>query len=203
MLKRSFPMAMRSTGPARQQGVVLMIALIMLVAMTLAGIALVRSTDTTNIIAGNLAFKQGATSSGDRGTEAAINWLAANSSGTALHSNDFANGYAATRASASAQTWDAFWTNTLAGQAKQVGTTEDAAGNTVWYAIERLCNATGDPVSTGVDCSVPQTVTSTSGSSKGAGFVALNYNSQIFYRVTSRVLGPRNTVSYIQAIVAL
>jgi Tfp pilus assembly protein PilX len=40
-----------------QQGVVLLMALIMLVALTLAGIALVRSVDTTNLIAGNLAFK--------------------------------------------------------------------------------------------------------------------------------------------------
>lgn len=203
MLIRSFPIAMRSVNPAKQRGVVLMIALIMLVAMTLAGIALVRSTDTTNIIAGNLAFKQSATSSGDRGTEAAINWLTLNNSGTTLHNNDFANGYAASRAIASGQTWNAFWTSTLTGQAKQVGTTEDAAGNSVWYAIERLCNATGDPVSTGVDCSVPQSAGSSAASSKGAGVIALLYNSQIYYRITSRILGPRNTVSYIQTVVAL
>ena len=74
------------TRPARgsalragQAGVVLMMALIVLVAMTLAGIALVRSVDTSNIIAGNLAFKQAATNSGDTGIEAAAAWLNANS----------------------------------------------------------------------------------------------------------------------------
>jgi len=52
---------------AWQQGIVLPITLIVLVAMTLAGIALLRSIDTSSIIAGNLAFKQSATASGDAG----------------------------------------------------------------------------------------------------------------------------------------
>ena len=56
----------------RQRGVVLFISLIVLVAMTLAGVALVRSVDTTNLIAGNLAFKQGATLSGDAAIETEI-----------------------------------------------------------------------------------------------------------------------------------
>ena len=58
-----------------QQGVVLVIALIILVAMTLAGIALVRSVDTTNIIAGNIAFQQAAVHSGEAGAEAAIRFI--------------------------------------------------------------------------------------------------------------------------------
>ena len=60
---------------ARQKGAVLFIALIVLVAMSLAGIALIRSVDTTNLIAGNLAFKQGATLGGDWGAEQARTWL--------------------------------------------------------------------------------------------------------------------------------
>ena len=40
----------------KQSGVVLFISLIILVAMSLAGIALIRSVDTSNLIAGNLAF---------------------------------------------------------------------------------------------------------------------------------------------------
>jgi hypothetical protein len=42
----------------RQRGVVLFIALIVMVAMSLAAIALIRSVDTTNILIGNLAFRQ-------------------------------------------------------------------------------------------------------------------------------------------------
>jgi Tfp pilus assembly protein PilX len=52
---------------------VLFIALIVLVAMTLAGIAIMRSVDTATLIAGNLAFKQGTVQSSDNGVEQAFN----------------------------------------------------------------------------------------------------------------------------------
>lgn len=189
----------------RQRGVVLMIALIVLVAMTLAGIALVRSVDTSNIIAGNLAFQQAATQAGDTGTEAAVTWLAANTGGTTLQADNFANGYAAARSDpAAGQTWDAFWTNVLVPAGQVVTLPQDTTtGNTVAYTIQRLCNAVGDPVAVGVDCAVSQTAATTSGSSKGTGFVALQYSNLVYYRITSRVTGPRNSSSFIQAIIAL
>src|ERR1700694_4797010 len=43
--------------PTRQHGVVLFIALIVMVALSLAAIALIRSVDTTNAVVGNLAFR--------------------------------------------------------------------------------------------------------------------------------------------------
>ena len=205
MLTRQATPPVRGALRARQTGVVLMMALIVLVAMTLAGIALVRSVDTTNVIAGNLAFQQAATNSADRGTETAVTWLETNNTATTLHANILAQGYAATRQDPSAgQSWDNFWSTVLlpAGQVVILGTA-DAAGNTVSYTIQRLCNAQGDPVSVAVDCAVPQSAGLATSSSKTAGTVALLYNSQIFYRITSRVAGPRNTVSYVQTIVAL
>src|SRR5436190_14605176 len=42
----------------RERGVVLFVALIVMVALSLAAIALVRSVDTTNTVIGNLAFRQ-------------------------------------------------------------------------------------------------------------------------------------------------
>ena len=75
-----------------QQGVVLFVSLIILVAMTLAGIALMRSVDTNVLIAGNLAFRQANTMYADTGVEAARAWLTANTAslnnnqpGGALH----------------------------------------------------------------------------------------------------------------------
>src|SRR6266700_826250 len=48
----------RPSMPSRRQsGVVLFVALIVMVAMSLAAIALIRSVDTTNAIVGNLAFR--------------------------------------------------------------------------------------------------------------------------------------------------
>jgi len=188
-----------------QRGVVLMIALIVLVAMTLAGIALVRSVDTSNIIAGNLAFQQAATHSGDTGTETAVTWLQANNAGVTLQANIFGSGYAAARTDpAAGQSWDAFWSNVLVPAGQVVTLAPDpTTGNTVSYTIQRLCNAIGDPAVPGVDCAVSQTATVTTGSSKGAGVIALQYSAQVYYRITSRIVGPRNTVSYIQTIVAI
>ncbi len=190
-------------GRARQAGVVLMMALIVLVAMTLAGIALVRSVDTSNVIAGNLAFQQAATHAGDAGTEAAVTWLQTNNTGITLYANILGQGYAASRQDpAAGQSWADYWSNVLVPAGQVVTLAPDAAGNTVGYTIQRLCNAVGDPTS-GVGCAVTQSVGAMASSSRTAGTVALLYASQIYYRVTTRIAGPRNTVSYVQTIVAL
>lgn len=188
---------------ARQNGIALIVALIMLVAMTLAAIALVRSVDTSNIIAGNLAFKQSATHSGDSGIESAIAWLEANNAGTTLHAHIFASGYAASRQDPGAnQSWDQFWT-VLANNNQVVTLPTDASGDTVSYTIQRLCNAVGDPASPSTGCEVSPTSNNAANGSEDAGSIALLYNSQVYYRITSRVTGPRNTVDYVQAVAAL
>jgi type IV pilus assembly protein PilX len=217
MLIKPLPNRTRRIPPSRQRGVVLMIALIMLVAMTLGGIALVRSVNMTNIIAGNLTFQQGATNSGDTGIEVAISWLEANS-GATLYGSVEAQGYSARREDPGpTQNWDTFWRTVLVNKAVTLNpavpgtftaystdpSLRNSAGNIVSYSIQRLCATNGFPSGSGVNCSQPPATISTSSSSKGAGVVALTYGSQVYYRITSRIAGPRNTVSYVQAIVAL
>ena len=75
----------------KQDGVVLFVALIVLIIMTLAGLALLRQMGVGTSIAGNIAFKENATSVADRGTEFANAWLVANYAITA--SDSIANGY--------------------------------------------------------------------------------------------------------------
>lgn len=214
---------------AKQRGVTLLITLIVLVAMTLAAIAMVRSVDTTNIIAGNLAFQQAATHSADLGTEIALQWLERNRSGITLQSNNLANdptlssGYIAFRSDPAAnQSWDAFWQASLDGSKARVSFTGgvpnpagtapagaqwiDSAGNQVEYVIQRMCgNALGgDPISPATLCSVvPATTVLTLTDSGDAGATRLTVSGQVYYRITTRVSGPRNTVSYVQSIVAL
>ena len=62
-------------SPKRQQGIVLLIALTVLVAMSLAGVALMRSVDNTVVIAGNISFKQAGLQVSDRGSRDAYAWL--------------------------------------------------------------------------------------------------------------------------------
>lgn len=206
MLNDTYSCTARVRG-ANQRGTVLLIALILLVALSLAGIALIRSVSTSNMIAGNLAFQQGATNAADVGVETAVAFLEANSSGTSttLHSSvttGTGTRYVAQRQDpAAGQSWDAYWNATLAGSGAVNTLAADAAGNTVSYVIHRLCNATGAPVYPG--CSSSPTDASSAGNSYGAGVVALTSPRQVYYRITARVTGPRNTLSYVQVVVAI
>lgn len=198
------PRARRSPPPARlQEGVVLIIALIVLVAMTLGGLALIRSTDLANIIAGNLAFRQAATHSGDQGIEAAFSWLQANPS---LLNNDSAidgysaNGNNATRSPATGITWEAYWNTLPAARIRTLPT--DGAGNTVSYIIDRLCANAGSPTG-GANCSSSPAGSVAGGQNEEGGEKPINTPSGIYYRITVRIAGPRNTTSFVQAMVTL
>src|SRR5690606_5713691 len=88
----------------KQQGVVLLVAIIALVALTLAALAVTLSGDTSNVIAGNLAFQRSATHSAELGLEVAMQWLeasktetAGNCGGPKLYCHQEKDGYAATR----------------------------------------------------------------------------------------------------------
>jgi Tfp pilus assembly protein PilX len=73
------PVGRRGAVSARRQnGVVLIVALLVLITMMLAGIALMRQMNAGSSIAGNVAFKENATSAADRGIEVARQWLMAN-----------------------------------------------------------------------------------------------------------------------------
>lgn len=187
-----------------QDGVVLLITLIMLVAMTLGGIALIRSVHTTNLIAGNMAFQQSATQSGNLGAEQAISWLFANRVNAGLDQHklgDGGSGYSATRrVPPSGTSWDVYWTNVLAPAGKvTLGT--DAAGNTVEYVIDRLCNSTGTFTAAG--CAISPTGNVTGGNSMGAGVQRLNFNNAVYYRIITRIQGPRSTASFVETVVAM
>lgn len=193
----------------RQRGVILIITLIVLVAMTLAGISMMRTVDTSTIIAGNLAFKQSATTSGDAGVEAAITWLSANS-GT-LEEDSAADGYYAT----SQDSLDITGTKTADDESDNLDWTSadavtilpaDTAGNVVAYVVHRMCDNTG-PLD-GETCAVEES--SQGGNSQGAGRQMLTYQAgswssvanRGFYRITARISGPRNNTSYVQAIIS-
>ncbi|TLD44586.1 MAG: hypothetical protein FAZ92_03136 [Accumulibacter sp.] len=188
----------------RQQGVVLLVALIVLVALTLAGVALVRSVDTANLVAGNMSFHQSAIQAGERSTELALNnWLQPNNTmgNTTLHNN--ATGYVAAgmnQGPAAGQSWDAYWTALTAGGLTPINGGTDAAQNTVQYIVHRLCATTGAPHL--ANCAREPASTNTGGSQTAGGIAPIG-NNRVYYRVTTRIEGPRRTVAYIQTIVAL
>lgn len=204
MLTRKFSTLVSGMAIQRQKGVVLIIALIVLVAMSLGGIALVRSVDTGNLIAGNMAFQQAAVRSSDIGVEAAITWLnTVKNDGVTLLADDDTHGYFASIQNgnpAAGQSWDAFWAASLAANAKTLQ--EEHAGNRVSYVIHRLC-AIPDSAAEGAGCSSSPVVNAATGNAEEGGEVQLSGTSSVYYRITVRSAGPRGTASYVQAVVSL
>jgi type IV pilus assembly protein PilX len=203
----------RPTLPRRQGGAILFIALIVLVAMTLAGIAMIRSVDTALGIAGNMAFKQASIQGTDRGVNAGFNWLIANSSGTTLQTSNPAVGYYSSRAATEPDWFDnANWATatSLPNEFGSVGS-PDAAGNVVRYVVHRMCNCAD--VSYNANCAGSSTPNvcglyypisgGAAGGSMSVGSAQFEGIPQIYYRITTRVDGPRNTVSITQVTVLI
>ena len=150
----------------KQTGVVLFIALIALVVMSLAAVALIRSVDTSTLIAGNLSFKQATTTSADTGVEAAITLLTAMRDDAAnlgkiiatdtTHTFNITNtgtrpGFYSNADPTLNLLADATWSTannavnvtwTTAGLVKNDGSgsvTTDGSGNSIQYIVQRMC----------------------------------------------------------------
>jgi type IV pilus assembly protein PilX len=182
---RSAPMR-RRTGAARQRGMVMFVALGVLIIMTLAGLAMLRQMGGSVSIAGNLAFKQSATAVADLGTEAARAWMRLPA--TVLTSDQTGAGYYSS--------WGTSVDPTTFAWGTAPSLTEPATGNTVRYVIHRLCQLPNAlPDASGQRCSATRLGSPDHGSGGSSYSVSVPY-----YRITTQVTGPRNTVSYIQVV---
>ena len=202
--------------PHGERGVVLFVALLVMVALSLAGIALIRSSDTATIVAGNLSFTQAAANAVDRSMEQAIealfdpvanltlaNPVIANKRVDLLAQNYYAcvQGVGGGCIPANSPipeipTVLATRTNFAGAGLNATLIPDDGAGNKSYYVIERMCANSGEPV--GTNCNL-------SSLSLGADAGTQHYEGLVrpggaFFRVTVRVEGPRNTVAYAQAI---
>jgi type IV pilus assembly protein PilX len=204
------PLANRLSGrpaaPRRQRGTMLIIALIVLVAMTLAGIATMRSVDTATLVAGNIAFKQSTIGGTDQGLQSAYAWLTANAIGVTLYSDNTGAGYLSSVPAlepdwSSPTSWsNAFMLNTG---------NKDAAGNVISYLIHRMCpvpNCAPETKCAGVDntCGKTPDVMTASGEGTDQG-KAQRYtkNPAVHYRLTARAVGPRNSTTVVQTMVRI
>jgi type IV pilus assembly protein PilX len=200
-MRPSIVVSRGAAAPRRERGVVLFVALIVLIIMTLAGLALLRQMTSGVSIAGNIAFKENATSVADRGAEVALQYIALPT--TVSSQDSVPDGY---QSSWDGATDPADPTNPALfdwGQSLLL-VSPDAAqtGNTARLLIHRLCLLPNAPVSAaGQRCSDAPIINS--GVSLGGG----GYGGVLppppptpFYRATTQVRGPRNTVSYTQVL---
>lgn len=205
----------------KQRGIVLFFALVALLVLSLAAAALIRSVDTSTIISGNLAFKQAATSSGDTGVDAAMNWMAATQAANntinvladpahPFNQDAPGQGY---YSSAHDDPADPAYMNLFdnanwsAGKSVLVGADPDpVTGNTTRYIVQRLCRLANTRVQD-ADCLYSGAVQDINGQHvklpqevcSGPGCPVAGQTPMV--RITSRVTGPKNTVSYVQAFV--
>ncbi|MGZ5659734.1 MAG: pilus assembly PilX family protein [Usitatibacter sp.] len=202
----------RSIGARCQRGVVLLIALIVLVAMTLAGLAMMRSIDTGTIVAGNIGFREAAVATGDSGIEAARTWLMANTA--TLNSDQPTAGYYSTRQDSLDITGNRTeggldgvdWGGSDPTQPVKAFTlgAVDTSGNTVYYIIHRLCSLPGSVNAAGQSCAtVALSGTGSTQNTPDYSAYALAIQNLAYFRVTARVNGPKNTVSYVQAVLLM
>ena len=191
-------------SPKRQRGIVLLIALTVLVAMSLAGVALMRSVDNTVVIAGNISFKQASLQVSDRGARDAMIWLQNKMlmAPADLADDNTSFGYFSARPPPEPDWFDS---TTWAGAVVTNGGLADGSGNTVSYVIHRMCALPGLQQDEGAQsCSryYPPSLRLDSGS-KAVGQAQYDSKNQLYYRVTTRVDGPRNNVTITQTSVLL
>lgn len=211
---------------ARSHGVSLLFALLSLVALTLAAVALVRSVDTGALTLGNLGLKQEATTVSDQAANRAITWLNNNAGG--LDSDVPNSGYYASAHEDLDVTsqqipndgtpralviWDmanCAYASDIQNKTCTLRPSDEFELNGLKYryVILRLCDLVGDPKATGNSCSQPLAAGTGRASTKGSGDYSrtdrlVDDTGGVYYRIVVRVVGARQTTSYIETIVHL
>ena len=204
------------TFASQQRGVVLFIALIVMVVMSLAAIALMRSVDTTTAVIGNLAFRQASMLPANFAVEYAATGLFddANVAPATKRIPDIRIDQATENyLSTHNQTWDDKFGIPQPLQAYNYDTTKvgkllplDGTQNRIVYLIERMCNPAARPA-TNTDghaardwCEMAPPKQSTGDTVNDPG-TGTDFR-QVYYRVTVRVDGQpgTNTVSFAQVM---
>jgi hypothetical protein len=156
--------------------------------------------------------------SAEEGSEAAILWLTARATSPDLYSDQPNQGYYASLPegldiSGSAPVgakvaidWDKDTCNSRASvtcASASPETTKDAAGQVIQYVIHRLCRSAGSPEDSANSCLLyreSSQVSPKKGQFSYGSSSRFKSNSAVYYRITTRVSGPRNTTVFIQTL---
>lgn len=188
---------------ANARGVTLIMTLIALVVLFISAIALIRSMDASQLMAGNLAFKRDLRNQSERAVAAAmatfeVGGLLAN---TTSRNVDLPQAnYSSTALSSDVHGIPSVLFNTSVFDATY--SAPDPSSGDAWsadlkirYVIDRMCNVSGAP--TPANCQLNALSTDRGGT---AGEKKVGGVSTPVYRVTIRVDGPRNTTTFVQTI---
>jgi type IV pilus assembly protein PilX len=182
---------------ARQQGVVLIFSLIVLLILAIGAVALLRSVDSSLLSAGNLAFHRDLVNQGEQAVATVMTEFKTN--GPPLSTNPTsadlpAANYVSSTLPTNAQGVPLVLLNNAAfGPIATAGDIVGRAGVTIRYVIDRLCTTTG--AASSANC-VQSTGLPTGGTANRNTAVAPP--SATVYRISVRVDGPRNTQAFLQ-----
>lgn len=207
-----------------QRGVVLFFALLALAIMSIASVALIRGVDTNNLVTGNLVFRQSASISASQAFESIAKEMSEvnptqNNINKAYYEscNTFDNTPANNTCKADKLTNATFWE----GISKPVPTTvdgndaitngEDKFGNKLTYVVERMCssNYSDETAKNDFSHALQHCLMSDGGESPNSAGLVVGQNQNALegsdipgsplYRITLRIVGPKNTLSYLQS----
>jgi hypothetical protein len=181
---------------ARQQGIALITALVVLALMSLAAAALMRAVDTTTVVAGNLALREGSIPPATAALEDAVAALS-DASVIAERERDLpARNYYASRQpgeDARGVPWLLQQTDRYPAQARVL---DGGEGNALRYVIERVCLRPGP--ATAANCALARPYPPAGIPTAGSGPAPA---ARPLFRIAIRVDGPQNTASHVQAMV--
>ncbi|AIF47400.1 hypothetical protein HY57_09005 [Dyella japonica A8] len=175
-----------------------LIAVVVLLVTLLAAVALLRSVDTSNTLAGSIAFKQAATQEAELAYKDMLSNQSSFSGSTGIGE---ANLGTPTWYFASLQTVDSRGVPTALanGTAGKSVTMPSGTTDKVSYVVERLCPQAGPPLTVAPNqCLVPgATVTGGSTTGNQGGFTA---GALAGYRLTIRIVGPKGATTFVQTM---
>ncbi|MES2127189.1 MAG: hypothetical protein V4463_07950 [Pseudomonadota bacterium] len=194
---------LRLTG---QAGLALPIMLIMLVIMLVSSVYLLKSSTSTALATGNMAYEAALSKSADLGLLTAFGWLdtTARNNKLLLNADSAGDGYVSTMNTTQTVHTPAFWNGSK--------TIVDAAGNHIEYVIHRMCRYSGAYDLIGPppnNCMQTAANTSTLNNTVALGDSLASDASQlagvpqVHYVVTSRIAGPRGGNVINQAVVMI
>jgi type IV pilus assembly protein PilX len=169
-----------------QSGASLILVLVVLAIGLVGSLAMLRSGEVSALVAGNVSFREAATQASDLGIATAGKALDTMANFDANVSNQ----YFATRQAEDADgipttiDWDSVPVQTVGNYSVQ-------------HIVDRLCQTAPvvDPVA---DCMVRDG--EAPGSNK-AGSLSYKNPASVYFRITVRVVGPKSTTAFVQALV--
>jgi Tfp pilus assembly protein PilX len=196
----------RMQGRARQRGVTLIIAIIALITLTIGAIAMVRSTNTSLRMSGNLAFKRDLANQSERAVAAVLADLrtGALSSASSREANRVASNYSASLLASPGQGIPTALLDDNAFASAgftSADITDASAGIAIRYVVDRQCSAAG-PFDAAT-CATVSTIAGDKGGSSGGSDARAGGGSAPVYRISIRVTGPRGVQTYLQTTVVL